>query len=675
MIRKTILKCSQLICRFVQMWLLFVCLIVGGVGNQTLADETQTNQTLTKKASSGESLTGSIKLLERGRTLVEAEDYSRASRKFPYAENCETCSGKENLGFFWRNSWFELKLNVPRMLNYRMMLRTAARTSTKVEVQLVDAAGLGKKLTTIDVPKTGSWKTYASTREAIISLPAGVQTLRFKSLVDCSNIDYITFSAGASEDVVVSRPDAGPGPNINPLKGFSSSWWRKNEPHASVGIQGLEWGELEPQDDVFDWTAVEKVFDRDGTRGRHVILQFIVDWDNRKTVAENYAGPDWLLQKVGEEVGPADPDDTSSRPMRATNYNSPVFMEEANEAIKALLEHYRDDPRTFVLQVGVLGFGGEWHTFPREDWAPTKFTKSAILNTYMQNLGPDDLTQVRYPDEPINVPQRRMGYTNGSATPTPHGYQFGEAIAKGQLWKNGPVGGVWPQGVEAKMYERFFQTPEGDFFLKQGGYSTMTPPEHKDIMKALPDWKPDERYMQMHRQMGYNFQAKFVRHLVSVDDSGQTHIEVELQNTGIAPFYKNWDLQLAVLETATGDVCGDVVETDFDLRTLAPGESITIRGSSTATLDQQKNYQIGLRILQPGADKPKTSAWGLDARNTYVVLANKIKVTEGSWGEDVLQGGWNILVDVERRIPIASKPLGKGQFFPFDGSFRRRSKR
>lgn len=71
--------------------------------------------------------------------------------------------------------------------------------------------------------------------------------------------------------------------------------------------------------------------------------------------------------------------------------NDYVFI---GEAIEALCEHYKDDPRTFVIQVGVLGFWGEWHTFPREDWAPNASTKRTILNTYLKSLGADGLTQV-----------------------------------------------------------------------------------------------------------------------------------------------------------------------------------------------------------------------------------------------------------------------------------------
>lgn len=621
-----------------------------GVGSQKATAETQ-------------------KLREYGRTLVEAENLSAASENFPYAEFSERCSGQSNLGYYWVNSWFELEVGVPQMRNFSLSLRAASPTGTDIEVQMITPSGAAFPLATVVVPKTGSWTRYEDTEEVTISLPAGVQTLRFNNQVDGANIDYLTFSVGSEEDIVTTRPAENAGPPINPLKGFNSGWWRPDDHYASVGFQYIHWGEFEPNDDDFRQEYVESVLDRAGSKDRHFILQFVVDWAGNENVDENYVGPDWLLERVGEHRGTSDLEDPNSRPMRATRYDDPVFIAEATEAIRKLFELYREDERNFVIQVGVLGFWGEWHTFPRLDWSPTKFTKHAILDAYMKSLGSDSLTQVRYPNEPLNVPQARMGYTNGSATLTDHGYEFGDAVMKGELWKQGPIGGEWPPNVEQKHWKRFFQTEEGEFFINQARYSTMMVPEHKEIVEQLPEWTADGLFMKMHRLMGYNFQAKAVHHLAKLGGKGQTLVEVDLHNAGIAPFYKNWQVQLAIINAETSEVV-ELIEADTDLRTLGPGETTRLAGHSKAKLNPAVSYQIGLRILQPGADKEKSAAWKLNARYAYVVLANDIQVIEGSWNEShALEGGWNILDNIRQRTPIKSQPLA-GKFFPFQGSFR-----
>lgn len=610
-----------------------------------------------------------LKLRELGRTLVEAEDLSAASENFPYAEFSEICSGQSNLGYYWVNSWFELELTVPHMRNFSLSLRASSPTGTEIEVQMITAAGSAVPLATVVVPKTGSWTRYEDTEEVSISLPGGVQTLRFSNQVDGANIDYLTFSVGSEDDIVTTRPAVNAGPSINPLKGFNSGWWRPDDDYASVGFQYISWDKFEPEDDDFRKDYVESVLDRAGSKDRHFILQFVVDWAGKEKLNENYVGPEWLLQRVGEHQGTADPDDPNSRPMRATRYDDPVFIAEASEAIDKLFEFYRDDERNFVIQVGILGFWGEWHTFPRLDWSPTKFTKHAILDAYMKNLGPDSLTQVRYPNEPLNVPQARMGYTNGSATLTDHGYEFGDAVMKGQLWKQGPIGGEWPPNVEQKHWKRFFQTEEGEFFINQARYSTMMVPEHKEIVQQLPGWTEGGLFMHMHRRMGYNFQVKAVNHLATLGNTGQTLIEIDLHNAGIAPFYKDWEVQLAIINAETSGVV-DLIEVDTDLRALGPKETTRLAAHSNAKLNPASSYQIGLRILQPGADQEKSAAWKLNARNAYVVLANDIQVVRGRWNEaHALEGGWNILDNIQQRAPIQNQPLA-GKFFPFQGSFR-----
>ena len=58
-------------------------------------------------------------------------------------------------------------------------------------------------------------------------------------------------------------------------------------------------------------------------------------------------------------------------------------------------------------------------------------------------------------------------------------------------------------------------------------------------------------------------------------------------------------------------------------------------------------HKIGIRIIQPFADKPKEDAWRLFARNTYILFSNEMETFNGSWDNDkVLMGGWSILGNI-----------------------------
>ena len=112
----------------------------------------------------------------------------------------------------------------------------------------------------------------------------------------------------------------------------------------------------------------------------------------------------------------------------------------------------------------------------------------------------------------------------------------------------------------------------------------------------------------------------------------------------------------------------DSINVESDLRTLLPGNSLTLT-ATTKPLDWSKRYKMGLRILQPGADKEKDEGWKLNARNVYVVTANDIEVIDGVWDENkALRGGWNMLGDLNVQATIPQ--LADEGFFPFQGSFR-----
>lgn len=475
-----------------------------------------------------------------------------------------------------------------------------------------------------------------------------------------------------------SNPVPNAGPDKNPLKGFNSGWWNPNQDFASVGYQTLEWGQLEPTDDNFDSGYVEGVLGRDGSKGRHLVVQLNVDWCcNTTNLEDNYNGPAWLKDDLGVATISGLQNNDPSQPRQATDYNDPIFISEAVEAIDWLTNYLRDDPRTFVIQTGVLGWWGEWHTFGLDAGTPDQVAKETIRKAYLEGIGPegflgtfpggangvlptgvsennpgigtDGLTQVRFPDDPVNVPVDRAGYVNGFSIPSDHGYELGVEVDAHDLWIHGPVGGEVPplDAVSDDELHRFFETEEGEFLLRQGRYTHLLPPEEHHLQPRLPGWTQQDAYfMKMHRAMGYNFQVSEVRHLDNRDTTGDIELQVDLKNAGIAPFYKDWDVELAVLDDSGNLV--DLFEVDFDLRDLMPGDSTTLSATLGAALESSVDYQLALRIVQPGATDVKIPQWlsswqRLDADNTFVVLANNISVVPGFWDNNVLQGGWNIL--------------------------------
>ena len=156
--------------------------------------------------------------------------------------------------------------------------------------------------------------------------------------------------------------------------------------------------------------------------------------------------------------------------------------------------------------------------------------------------------------------------------------------------------------------------------------------------------------MEMHRRMGYNYQINQATFPVSSNTSDLFLFRLSLANIGVAPFYFNWDVQVALLNRANDIVAMSTV--GYDTRDLQPRQTVELTAELNLSQINPDEYAVALRVVQPGADREKPTLqkdlWRkLDARNTYIEFANDIDVIVGEWNDSTeLKGGWSILGSV-----------------------------
>nr|WP_280139548.1 beta-galactosidase [Aquimarina amphilecti] len=148
---------------------------------------------------------------------------------------------------------------------------------------------------------------------------------------------------------------------------------------ASVGFQYIKWKDFEPTNGNFDFNAVEDVINRPGSAGKHVILRLYTDWFG--TEQDSDAGPQWLYTDFGVSR-------LQSGNKYITDYNNPNYINQAIEAIEALATRYNNDPRVYNIQIGILGYWGEWHTFSYDDpnFNISETAKNQIITSYKSNF-------------------------------------------------------------------------------------------------------------------------------------------------------------------------------------------------------------------------------------------------------------------------------------------------
>ena len=96
--------------------------------------------------------------------------------------------------------------------------------------------------------------------------------------------------------------------------------------------------------------------------------------------------------------------------------------------------------------------------------------------------------------------------------------------------------------------------------------------------------------MAMHRMLGYNFRVKEVRHLMASRRTQQVLVEVDLQNAGIAPFYKKWNVPKRLMIA--------IVVLDTIGRYFVSVQIVAVMTKTRKTRNLQLNQQVLFHQLQ-----------------------------------------------------------------------------
>ncbi|MDH7445931.1 DUF4832 domain-containing protein [Aquimarina sp. 2201CG14-23] len=445
------------------------------------------------------------------------------------------------------------------------------------------------------------------------------------------------------------------GPDKNPLKGWNSGWWDSYD-IASVGFQYLKWKDFEPTNGNFNFDAVEDVINRPGSTGRHVILRLYADWFGANQTSD--AGPSWLYNDLGVAR-------LQSGGKYITDYNNTNYISQAIEAIEALADRYNDDPRIYAIQLGVLGYWGEWHTFSYDDpnFDISETARTQIISAYKSNFSNKQLMG-RYPWRDPLSSTGGIGFHNDFFVPNNgHSDEFDDAIDQGNKWRQGPVGGeVPPIDNSEEFMTALYETPKGMSMIETGHYSTMKVGSDERPCANNSNSQRCQGFMAMHRKMGYNFQIESALFAERLANSDNLSVTITISNIGVAPLYYDWDVQFALVDQNNLPV--QVFDKTYDLTTIVDNSSKTITLSSALNVSVG-DYRLAIRLIQPDADTPKNAPWKLDARNTYILFSNEMTVIDGQWNaNNALVGGWSILGDVT----VQDATLGVTTFDPLENA-------
>jgi hypothetical protein len=402
-----------------------------------------------------------------------------------------------------------------------------------------------------------------------------------------------------------------PAPPDNPLKGFVSYPGTTGDfPHS------MEWGYFALRDIVvgnrqYDWSPLEQQLQNSASKGCQFWCRFYLEWPGKPNAIPHYLLEDGMAAYAWTN--------TNTQPFPpAVNFTPDYEDGRLRRALQDFIaefgRRYDGDPRLGFVSVGLLGTWGEWHNHPSNFLFASKTVQTEVYEAYEKAFRTTKIL-ARYPagnSDPVYASnhERRLGYHDDSfAWATVHtGRREDDWFFESRLrragalekWRAQPIGGevrpeVWdclfadpscaPPGQE---YERALTVTHASLLANHGVFREQLDPEVRS------------RALRAAQQLGYELYVSEAIIRAS-DHAPELLATLSLTNTGVAPFYYNWPVELGAC-TRFGQRLLQIWPTEWKLSDIQPGQPATVWATRVGFPDlPEGDYKLLLRSRNPMA--------------------------------------------------------------------------
>ena len=368
----------------------------------------------------------------------------------------------------------------------------------------------------------------------------------------------------------------------NPLKGFRGS---VGDPLASVVQANIFWNQIEQSAD----DGVDK------------LLAY---------ADEHWAGYEQYNVKVIPRIILEWPPDGKYWPsdMTTGDYTSEQFMQRAENLIRKMGEAWDNDPRVAYMQVGIIGYWGEMQS-PYPTVEVQKVLSDAFAK-YFKNKKVQTNIMVKFAffsDNPVGVAWDSFGHWDN-----PHGLDYFRSDKFKDEWKTEVIGGEtaydWGDTVGRNIndgvlnysdrYIELFRATHCTYIGWLAGYS------QKDLEIVANAEK-------IQKVLGYRFVIDRASYTQEVSFGGEMQLDFAVKNTGSAPIYYNWPVEVSLLDPETHEPVWKQTIDSLDITKWLPEDNYSYNPlysvSTSFTLPESLNgrYILALSILDPeGGNMP-----------------------------------------------------------------------
>jgi hypothetical protein len=426
-------------------------------------------------------------------------------------------------------------------------------------------------------------------------------------------------------DNIIVEPEETDEVLVNPGMGFETfhsfntdqqNISAENYPECSIAYFRFYWDRLEPQEGRYNFELIDLLLEKAQQNGQDLALRFMPT-----SSADLTAGtPQWYTEKAKGYWYTK-----NNRRGWAPDHNDPYFLAKQEELVGAFGARYNNHPNIIRMDIGSVGFWGEWHMSHTEPAVPMISEENAvkIIDMYLKYWDRVPLSmQIGY------VPGLRYAVSKGTGWRAdslgdyghfsetwchmfdsyPQNLEQAEAL---EAWKNGPVA-FEPPGT---MYDLDKYVPD-----KGGGYDVMWNQAlqwHGSSFNAKS--KPIYSHqvpliLDLLKRCGYRFTLRrIVLPRILPQNQQYLTVDMEIENTGVAPVYKNY-IPAVKLAGARVSV---ILSLEADPRRWLPGIHRVQEDLLLPDYLKTGSYAVSFAILEPGGYLPA------------ITLANKGTDPEG----------------------------------------------
>lgn len=408
------------------------------------------------------------------------------------------------------------------------------------------------------------------------------------------------------------------GPLDNPLKGWAAYWFSWTTQYyqpVSMNFWYVSWRELEPNPQDYRFQAFEQRWDSSPlTQNNHVVFRVYLDYPGLPTGV-----PQWLID-MGVEMRPY----TEYGGGLSPDYDDPRLVQALVRLIQAMGQYFNHHPRVAFIQLGLLGFWGEWHTYPRTELFASDATQRIVVDA-MRAAFPDKILQARTANGYLGQ-HAWLGYHDDmfpEDTDNGEPWHFLPTLRRAgrdQNWKVACIGGELVPNEALRLLTTDWSLTQT--MLERGHFTYLGP-----YCPALENHNSNTTFLNnsrwMVRRMGYEYRLNRLRWTPQVPRGRRIELTLSGENQGIAPFYYPWKVRMALLNTANQPVLSWDVQTD--IRRWLPGAFSFTTVSPTITLPRGR-YRLAIGIIDPWRNRPRIRfANNLTVVNGWTVL-EQVKV-------------------------------------------------